>query len=107
MARMKRGARTQAVRDYLAEHPDASPKEIVAGLAERGVKVKITLANSIKYKSATPRKRRRAPSARMAARKTQGFAGTFEQLVEVKRLVEAMGGIDNLRRSLDMLEQLQ
>jgi len=106
MARMKRGVRSQAVRDYLAENPQASAKEIVTGLQEKGIKVKITLVNSIKYKS-QGKGRRRSPGVRMAARKTRIMAGTFEQLVEVKRLADSLGGIDNARRALDVLEQLQ
>jgi|SRR5579872_962685 len=107
MARMKRGARTQLVRNYLAEHPDASPKMVVEGLKERGIKVKITLVNGIKYKTAKPGKRRRAAAVRIAARKTHSFGSAFEQLIEVKRLADSLGGIENVRHALDMLEQLR
>lgn len=107
MARMKRGARTEAVRNYLAEHPDASPKMVVEGLKEKGIRVKLTLVNGIKYKAGKPGKRRRSPGVRMAARKTHPIGGTFEQLVEVKRLADSLGGTDNVRHALDMLDQLR
>ncbi|MBS0266510.1 MAG: hypothetical protein JSS02_31550 [Planctomycetes bacterium] len=102
MARMKRGDRTQAVRDYLAEHPDATPKSVVAGLAEKGIKVKVTLVNSIKYKK---------PSGSVAgSSRVRAIAGGslgFEHLLEVKRLADAMGGTEQVRQALDALSQLR
>jgi len=107
MARMKRGARSQAVRDYLAEYPQASPKEIVEGLKARGIKVKVTLVNSIKYKKPAKGGRRRAPSMRVAARKAGGTQVTIDQLLEVKRLADSLGGVDHLRKAMEVLEQFR
>jgi len=50
MARAKRGARSQAVRDYLKAHPQAGPKEIVDGLKSQGVTVSVGLVRGIKYR---------------------------------------------------------
>jgi hypothetical protein len=104
---MKRGARSQAVRDYLGEHPEASPKEIVDGLKARGIKVKVTLVNSIKYKKPAKGGRRRAPSLRVAARRAGSAAVTVDQLLEVKRLADSLGGVDHVRKAVEMLEQLR
>ena len=107
MARMKRGAKTQSVRDYIAENPDANPKAIVAGLKERGITVKIGLANSVKYSKRSKPGKRRAPMHGMAARRTSSQVLTVDLLMEVKRLADSLGGIGDLRRALDMLEQLR
>ncbi len=107
MARMKRGARSQAVRDYLQEHPEASPKQIVDGLKARGIKVKVTLVNSIKYKKPSKRGKRHAPSLRVAARKSGGTELTVEQLLECKRLADSLGGVEHVRKAVEMLEQLR
>ncbi len=107
MARMKRGGKSQAVRDYLSENPNASPKEVVDGLMAKGVKVKVTLVNSIKYKKPSKIGRRRAPSHRMAARRSSGATVTVEQLLEVKRLADLLGGAEHVRRALETLEQLR
>ena len=107
MARMKRGARTQAVRDYIAENPDANPKAIVAGLKEKGITVKLGLANSVKYSKRSKRRKGRAPSPHAAARRTQSGVMTAEQLIEVKRFADSLGGTDQLRKTLDVLEQLR
>jgi hypothetical protein len=110
MARYKRGARSQAVRDYLTANPTASPKQVVEGLREQGVKVKVTLVNSIKYKKPSGGKRRgrRAMTMSAAARKAPSNGNvTFEQLLDVKRLAASLGGADQVRQALDALAQLQ
>jgi hypothetical protein len=104
---MKRGAKSQAVRDYLSENPQASPKEVVEGLKAKGVTVKVTLVNSIKYKKPSKPGKRRAPSHRMAARRSSGAAVTVEQLLDVKRLADSLGGTGQVRRALETLEQLR
>jgi hypothetical protein len=110
MARMKRGAKTQAVREYITANPDANPKAIVDGLKAQGITIKIGLANSVKYskrgKSRTFRRGRR-PAMQTAARRTFSTAMTVDQLVEVKRLADSLGGIGAIRQALEVLEQLQ
>ena len=107
MARYKRGAKTQAVRDYIAEYPDANPKAIVEGLGAQGMKVKITLVNGIKYNKSRRVGKRRSPVAHAAARRTSLRGVTIEQILEVKLFADSLGGADQLRHALDMLEQLR
>jgi len=109
MAKLKRGEKTKAVRDYMATNPSASPKEIVAGLAATGMKIKLGLANSLKYgrKARQKRGRRKTPSIRIAARHTKNGSVTVEQLIEVKKLADFLGGLDQIRAALDALEQLR
>jgi hypothetical protein len=112
MARYKRGAKTQAIRDYLAAHPDASPKEVVEGLkTTTGMSVKLSLVSVLKYskRKAGKRRRGRAMTMSTAARRTisNGSSLSFEQLVEVKRLSDSLGGSERVRETLDALAQLQ
>jgi hypothetical protein len=107
MARMKRGAKSHAVREYLSANPQASPKEVVEGLKAKGVKVKVTLVNSIKYKKPSKTGRRRTTSVRIAARRSSAAATTVDQLLEVKRLADSLGGAEHVRRALETLEQLR
>ncbi len=106
-ARMKRGEKTQAVRDYLAEHPEANRRAVVEGLKAKGIKVNITLVSSLMYKQASKPGRRRAPSVQAAARKTATTGVSIEQLIEVKRFTDSFGSADQVRQALDMLEQLR
>jgi hypothetical protein len=108
MARLRRGAKTQAVRDYLAEHPESNPQAVVDGLKASGMKVKITLVRSILYKKPSkPGWRKRAPVVQAAARRTSKTSVTVERLLEIKRFADSIGGPDQLRQALDMLAQLQ
>jgi hypothetical protein len=43
MAKKRRGSKSQAVRDYLKEHPAAGNKEVAEGLAAAGIKVTMNL----------------------------------------------------------------
>lgn len=110
MAKLKRGEKTRAVREYIAGNPEASPKAIVAGLAATGMKIKLGLANSLKYGRRKPG-RRKAPSVRVAARKSGRHATngavTVAQLIELKRFADSLGGLDHVRTALDALQQLR
>jgi hypothetical protein len=110
MAKLKRGEKTRAVREYIGANPEASPKEIVAGLATTGMKIKLGLASSLKY-GKRKSGRRKTPSVRMAARKAGRQAAngavTVEQLIEVKRFADSLGGLDHVRTALDALQQLR
>lgn len=49
MAAVQRGARSQAIRDYLTVNPQAGPNEITAALKAKGISVSPGLISSIKY----------------------------------------------------------
>jgi len=108
MAKMKRGAKTQAVRDYISENPDANPKAIVAGLkATKGIRIKLGLANSVKYSKRSKGRKGRTLAPHAAARKTNSAAVTIDQLIEVKRFADSLGGLAAVRQAIEMLEQLR
>jgi hypothetical protein len=59
---------SQAIRDYLTANPKAKAKEVVAGLAEKGVKVNEGLVYAVKGGMAERKKRKkRVAKAAMAA----------------------------------------
>jgi hypothetical protein len=105
--RAKRGGKgnqSEVIRDYFTDHPEAKPKQVQTALAKRGLKVSTGLISNVKH---TFLKRQAAPKVRVAARMTTSSGLTFEQLVEVKRFADSVGGIDMLRSALDSLQQLQ
>jgi arginine repressor len=106
--RMKRGQRSEAIREYLSANPSAGPKDVIAALKEKGVAVTVGLVSNIKYggKKAKVRRGRRM-TVRAAARRT-GRPGSLsvEQLLSVKQFADSFGGVDQLRQALNMLEQL-
>lgn len=59
----ERGAKTRAVKEYLAAHRKAKPKEIVAALKEQGIEVSSHLVSLIKAKSKVRKATRQAKEA--------------------------------------------
>ena len=113
-------SKSQAIRDYLAEHPDAKASTIRPALAERGIDVSLALVGQIKQRmkesggsgiSTSPAKKRtvkKKSAGRKATRKkaTSRNALSAENLVEAKKLVDDLGGIDQARQALKYLEKL-
>jgi hypothetical protein len=103
-------SRSELIRRYIASHPDEKPKAIEHGLKQKGIKVSLALIGRVKYaKGAKPRPGRRPRShvVRVAARAIPSMAVTFEQLLEVKRLADSLGGADQVRQALDNLDLLR
>lgn len=102
---------TQAIQEYIRQHPKAGPKEIRQELGAQGVSVSASLVSAVKYRTGG---RRGRPTARQASHKVRARGGalrtsgvTVEQLLEVKRIADEIGGPDSLRQALDALEQLR
>ena len=110
----KRGRRrtnkSQAIRDYLQQDPGATPKQIVAALAERGIKVNESLAGNVKYTSGArggPRRGRGRGPGRPSTRRVAINTLSAQDLVEAKKLADQLGGIEQARKALEALEQLR
>lgn len=101
---MERGSRSAAVRDYLKENPSASPKKVVAALKETGIEVSEGLVSVIKYRKPTAGAGRRGRRASLLGSGGEINAST---LLEIKRVVDSLGGIEKAREALSTLEQLQ
>lgn len=89
---LERGARSKAVRDYLAANPKDSPHKVVAALKEQGVSVSLGLVSVIKYSK---------PKSKRGSLDT-----TADALFQTKKLVDAIG-FENARLALDVLEKLR
>ena len=66
---------------YITANPKASPKEIVAGLASTGMKIKIGLANSLKYARRKPGRRASASGSRAQSLKSPHLQA--EQIIKI------------------------
>jgi hypothetical protein len=101
---------SESIRQFIAKHPGSMPKEIRQGLKQQGVKVSMGLISSVKYsggkKTGKKKRRMRASVVHAAARRTSASV-TVEQLLEVKKFADSLGGADQVRMALDTLEQLQ
>jgi len=101
---------SESIRQFIAAHPGAMPKEIRQGLKQQGVKVSLALISNVKYssgkKAGKKQRKLRASVIHAAARRTSA-AVTVEQLLEVKKFADSVGGADQVRKALDTLEQLR
>jgi hypothetical protein len=104
--RRRKISMSQAIRDYLAKHPSAMPKDIQAALAAKGVNVGYSLISQIKYKAG----RRGGHKTRSSNSRKLGRPSTavsFELLVAAKEIADQMGGIERAKEALAMLERLR
>ena len=104
--KVPRGARSQAIRDYLAQNPDASPRQVVDGLKAQGIPVKETLVGSIKYGKRAKAASRKKGAGRATPSRANGTL-TSDDLLEAKRIADRLGGIEQARAALETLEQLR
>ena len=110
--KQRRGAKSQAIRAYLGQNPNASAPEVVAALGRQGLKV--TPAFVYNLRSGTKKKGRKGRRKGAVAAHRNGAsraptAGQLsaEQLVATKELADQLGGTDKLRRALELLDKLQ
>ncbi len=111
--------KSQEIRDYYVENPDAKPKQVVEALAAKGVVVTPAFVSTIK--STTGKKgpkTTRGPRVKRATKTTTSTRGpqpaavkaggsvTIDSLVRAKGLVKELGGIDNAMSALAALKRL-
>ena len=108
MARPKkarRGAKSQAIRDYLAANQDAGPSAVVAALKEQGLVVSTQMVSGIKAKMGLGKKRRRRKGVRTTASVNGADRLSMEDLLRAKKLVDEIGA-ERAKEALDALASL-
>ena len=96
--------KSQAIRDVLAADPKLGTKDVIARLAEQGVKVGPPLVYFIKSKQ--NQAKRRAKRERVAESSRQaGSKNPVEIVLRVKDLSREVGGIKNLKMLVDLLAE--
>ncbi len=96
--------KSAAIRDMLAEHPTAGPKQIVALLADKGIKVTPTLVYYIKSKNNQAKRKQKRERVAETSRKT-GTVNPVELILRVKALSREAGGIQSLKQLVDVLAE--
>ena len=108
MARPKkapRGAKSQAIRDYLAANTDAGPTAVVAALKEQGLSVSTPMVSTIKAKMGLGKKRRRRRVARAAASVNGAGRLSVDDLLRAKKLVDEIGA-ERAKEAIEALAKL-
>lgn len=92
--------KSQAIRDLLEAQPQLKPALIAALLQERGVNVSPQYVSMIK---SNLKKR-----SRRTSRKFDTNASiSLQQLVEVRGMIDKVGGVEQMERILDLIRELQ
>lgn len=94
--------KSQAIREALAQKPQAKVSEIVAFLATRGIKVQPQLVYFVKAKGKA--KARRVKRQEVAAG-ANGQVDVVALLTEIKSLAGKAGGIKELKKYVDVLAE--
>jgi hypothetical protein len=96
--------KSQAIRDFFSANPRADSKTVVAGLADKGVKVSPTMVYYIKSKLGHAKRRARRESLALSSRKS-GAANPVEIVLRVKDLARDVGGVKHLKQLVDLLAE--
>ena len=98
------GNKSQAIRDYLKQHPDAGPTAIASALnAQEGWKISAAYVSTIKNKTnSSKRAGRRGRRGRPAG----GAAVDMASLKQAKAFCQQAGGINQAKAALDLLAEL-
>jgi hypothetical protein len=90
--------KSQAIRELFAQDPKMESKAVIAGLAERGVKVSPTMVYYVRSKM--KQAKRKEKRARVAAN-----SNPVELVLRVKDLAREVGGIKHLKQLVDLLAE--
>jgi hypothetical protein len=99
--RPRRINKSQALRDYLARSPTATPSQIKQALAAKGIVVGDSLISQIKYRPPKSKsKRRPGPTA------LHHGEISLETLLVAKALAQRLGGVARAHEALFALQKL-
>ncbi len=114
MAKKAKISKTQAVRDYLKDHPDAMPVEIVAAMKEQGITTTRMHVSAIKgklNKGGTAKKAVKKPAVVVAApavveKLANGGTISLEQVKKVACTIRTLGGFQRVIEVLEVIKEL-
>lgn len=104
MARFKRGAKAQAIRDAIAKTPEASAQEIVAAVKESGLRVTPQMVYGLRARAAKGPKKRRGGRIKASS---NGAGFSIDTLILAKKLANQLGGVEKAKEAMDALAKLQ
>ena len=108
----KKVNKTQAVRDYLNDHPKAGSSEIAAALTKNGIKITANYVSNIKSKSRTAKKatKKKAVVVEAAAptvvEKKAADSITLDQIRKVAQTINNLGGFARLNDLLGLIKEV-
>lgn len=92
--------KSQTIRDFLSQNPKSTNREVIDGLAQKGIKVSYNQVYFVKMKGKKA-KRKAAVKAYRAA----GMSNPVEAVIKVRALAADVGGMKNLKQLVELLAQ--
>lgn len=103
--------KSEAIRNYVQENPDAKPKEIVEALAKLGLEATPAYVSTIKTKmksgdggstttSSSKGRGRKASTATATSNGNGASQTSVDQLVQARKFVDACGGLEQAQSAL-------
>lgn len=101
--------KSQEIRDYVKANRNASAKDVVEALKQRGIKVSAPMVANVKSKSGLTRSRRGRPpkngvASKYKKRSANGTDVALETLIEAKRFVAKVG---STQKAVDVIRALE
>lgn len=90
--------KSKAVREYLKQHPEAKPKQIVEALATQGVVLSAAVASQIKNRV---QKDNAIKDTVVMSLEGRGYTLQYVDFQKAMRFVESVGGIENAKTIVD------
>jgi hypothetical protein len=97
-------SKSEAIREMMAQHPEAKARDIISLLADQGVKVQPSLVYLVRSNQKKDRRRQKRLRAVEASRDS-GISNPVALIVRVKDLARNMGGLKNLQKLVDLLAE--
>jgi hypothetical protein len=97
--------RSEEVRKLLTAKPDMPPKDVVATLAKRGIKVTDSLVYFLRGKIQGRKGRRQKARLFVAKVEATGNSDPVATVLKVKRWAEEVGGLKKLKALVDVLSE--
>jgi len=101
--------KSQAIREELALHPDATPVEISKSLKARGVKVEPQYVSTVKFnaqKLKQPKRRTRTMSSVAQRTRAAQMPAGLQEFQEALTFIKSVGGLAKAQQVLGTIEQI-
>ena len=95
--------KSAAIRDYKAANPTAAPKEIAESLSKTGLPVSAQFVSTVLSNANGGKVGKRGPKP---GRPVAVPLDNIQQLIQVKKFVDQLGGVANARATIDALAQI-
>ena len=96
----ERGAKSQAIRDYLNENKKAKAADVVTALSAKGVKVSAAMVYNLKARKSMGKRRKQTRAGGTEISHSISF------LIAAKKFVEATGGLKQAQDTLAAFAKL-